>query len=105
MVPTETSLERNERNMEQQRGKIGKVGKTKIAKSQVEYHFLRFLKSRNYSRGIGDALHPSKIKVSGCQNHQIRPETEKIKTLKGRIIPIESSLGGNERNMEQKREK
>ena len=45
------------------RQKNWNVGKTNIAKSQVEYHFVRLPKSRNYSRGIGDALRFSKSQV------------------------------------------
>ena len=41
--------------------------KITTGKGQVEYYFVGFPKGRNYSRGIGDTLHASKIKVSSCQ--------------------------------------
>ena len=53
-----------------------------------------FPKGRNYSRGLGDVLRSSKIKVGSCQNHPTRPETGKIEK------PIKTErFEGNEGNM------
>ena len=49
-------LEGNERNMEE----IG--GRTLAGESQVECHFVGSQR-RNYSRDIGDAWYPKKMKV------------------------------------------
>ena len=61
---------------------------------------MRFLKGRNYFRGIGDALHFSK---NSCQNDPTRPEAgqklKKSKTYKNQMLTIENSLEANERNM------
>ena len=57
---------------------------------------------RHYSTDIGDALRSSKTKVGSCQNHPACSEAgKKSKTYKNRTLPIESSLEGNERNMEE----
>ena len=81
-----------------------KSRKEPVMKMMVEHHFTRFLKRRNYSSGVGDALHFSKNKVGSYQNHSTRPEIGNQNLKKG-IIPIESSFQGNERNMEERGKK
>ena len=98
--PKKSSLEGNEGNMGEIVGKTWQAGKTIISTSEVEYHSVRFPKRRNYSRGIGDVLHSSKIKVGSCQNHPTRPETGEIeKPIKTERFPKKSSLERNEGNM------
>ena len=47
------------------------------AKLQVESHFAGCPQGKNYSRGIGDAWHPSKTKVGSCYNHKTNSEIGK----------------------------
>ena len=55
---------------------------------------MRFPK-RNYSRGIGDASHFPKFKVSSCQNHPTRPETGNNWTIyQNRTLPKNEFFGG-----------
>ena len=55
---------------------------------------MRFPK-RNYSRGIGDASHFPKFKVSSCQNHPTRPETGNNWTIyQNRTLPKKEFFGG-----------
>ena len=65
-------------------------------KGQVEYHSVGFPKGRNYSRGIGDTLHSSKIKVSSCQLKKKTPNAFPFT-----VIPTECSLEGNEGNVRE----
>ena len=51
------------------REKHARLGKC-LGEGQVECHFVGFPQGKNYSRGIGDAWHPSKTKVGSCHNHQ-----------------------------------
>ena len=56
---------------------------------------MRFLKRRNYSRGIGDALHFPKFKVSSCQNHPIAHKLETIEqSIKTDRFPNKEFFGG-----------
>ena len=64
-------LEGNER-----RGAYAKLGKL-LGESQVGCHFVGFPQGENYSRGIGNAWHPSKTKVGSCYNHKTNPEIGK----------------------------
>ena len=58
------------------RGAYAKLGKL-VGESQVGCHFVGFPQGRNYSRGIGDAWHPSKTKGGSCYNHKTNPEIGK----------------------------
>ena len=68
-------------------------------KMMVEYHFVQFPKRRNYSRGIGDALHFSKTKVSSCQLEKTNKTLETPNVCVFAFIPMRSSLEGNEGNV------
>ena len=81
------SLEGNER-----RGAYAKLGKP-LGESQVGCHFVGFPQGENYSRGIGDAWHPSKTKVGSCYNHKTNPEIgKKNQTSDNQIFSFSHSL-------------
>ena len=80
-IPTmanDSFLEGNERNMEEM-GNVRKVGK--ISRREPGWApFCGLSRGKiwdNYSRGIGDAWHPSKTKVGSCYNHKTNPEIGK----------------------------
>ena len=56
----------------------------------IACHFVGFPKGNNYSRGIGDAWHPSKTKVCSRHNHQTSPETGKNyqEPMKSKHVPF-----------------
>ena len=58
------------------RGAYAKLGKL-LGESQVGLPFCGLPQGKNYSRGIGDAWHPSKTKVGSCYNHKTNPEIGK----------------------------
>ena len=61
--------------MEEIGGAYAKFGKP-LGESQVE---VGFPQEENYSRGIGDAWHPSKTKVGSCYNHKTsQKKTKKL---------------------------
>jgi len=60
-----SSLEGNEGNMGEIMGNM--TGKSLQEKARLNTIPWDFPRGRNYSRGIGDTLHLSKIKVSSCQ--------------------------------------
>jgi len=70
-------LDGNEGNMEEI-GEAARLGKC-LGEGQVECHFVGFPQGRNYSRGIGDAWHPSKTQVGSCYNHKTSSEICKKK--------------------------
>ena len=77
----------------------------------IACHFVGFPEGNNYSRGIGDAWHPSKTKVGSRHNHQTSPETGKNyqEPMKSKHVPFpliptmakENSLDCSEGNMEE----
>ena len=78
---------------------IWQVRKITTGKGQVEYHSVGFPKGRNYSRGIGDTLHSSKIKVSSCQLKKKSINTPNAFPFT--LIPTECSLEGHEGNVRE----
>ena len=60
--------------MEEIGGAYAKFGKP-LGESQVE---VGFPQEENYSRGIGDAWHPSKTKVGSCYNHKTSQKNKEI---------------------------
>ena len=77
-MANDSFLEGNERNMEEM-GNVRKVGK--ISRREPGWApFCGLSRGKiwdNYSRGIGDAWHPSKTKVGSCYNHKTNPEIGK----------------------------
>ena len=69
--------------------KYGRLWKSlqERARLNTSYYFVGFPKRRNYSRGIGDAWHPSKTQVGSCYNHKA-PKIGKKKTISGDKAPI-----------------
>ena len=69
--PKKSSLEGNEGNMEEEKGNMTGY-ENHYRKGPGWILFCGISHGRNYFRGIGDALHFPKFKVSSCQNHPTR---------------------------------
>ena len=83
------------REYEGNRGTHARLGKSR-GESQLERHFVGFPREKlwkTYSRGIGDAWHPSKTKVGSCYNHKTNPEIcKKTKTSDNQIFSLSHSI-------------